>query len=122
MLENYQSKSKVRNSRNKAVVAKVSRNTSTPMKFHQKLLLLQPKFLNLRTYEDICLSEKQRAQLTAPVKAVDQCSFPSNTVTNPKEDLKGITTRSGTAYQGPTIPTSSPKVVELMKYAKINVN
>ncbi|GJV95901.1 reverse transcriptase domain-containing protein [Tanacetum coccineum] len=30
-------------------------------------------------------------------------SLPSNTVTNPKEDLKGITTRSGTAYQGPTI-------------------
>ncbi|GKB03497.1 hypothetical protein Tco_0831640 [Tanacetum coccineum] len=41
-----------------------------------------------------------------------QGSLPSNTVTNPKEDLKGITTRSGIAYQGPTIPTSSPKVVE----------
>ncbi|GJW57763.1 hypothetical protein Tco_0104494 [Tanacetum coccineum] len=41
-------------------------------------------------------------------------SLPSNTVTNPKEDLKGITTRSGVAYQGPTIPTSSSpsKVVE----------
>ncbi|GKA55981.1 reverse transcriptase domain-containing protein [Tanacetum coccineum] len=42
-------------------------------------------------------------------------SLPSNTVTNPKEDLKGITTRSGVAYQGPTIPTTSsspPKVVE----------
>ncbi|GJY10786.1 hypothetical protein Tco_0378971 [Tanacetum coccineum] len=40
-------------------------------------------------------------------------SLPSNTVTNPKEDLKGITTRSGVAYQGPTIPTtSSPRVVE----------
>nr|GEX59175.1 reverse transcriptase domain-containing protein [Tanacetum cinerariifolium] len=34
-------------------------------------------------------------------------TLPSNTVTNPKEDLKGITTRSGTAYQGPTIPTTS---------------
>nr|GFA27171.1 reverse transcriptase domain-containing protein [Tanacetum cinerariifolium] len=30
-----------------------------------------------------------------------------NTITNPKEDLKGITTRSGVAYQGPTIPTPS---------------
>ncbi|GKC21593.1 hypothetical protein Tco_1023743, partial [Tanacetum coccineum] len=39
-------------------------------------------------------------------------SLPSNTVTNPKEDLKGITTQSEVAYQGPTIPTSSPKVVE----------
>nr|GEW65016.1 DNA-directed DNA polymerase [Tanacetum cinerariifolium] len=34
-------------------------------------------------------------------------TLPSNTVTNPKEDLKGITTRSGIAYQGPTIPTQS---------------
>nr|GEY28759.1 reverse transcriptase domain-containing protein [Tanacetum cinerariifolium] len=42
-------------------------------------------------------------------------TLPSNTVTNPKEDLKGITTRSATAYQGPTISitsSSSPKVVE----------
>ncbi|GKF58630.1 hypothetical protein Tco_0172167, partial [Tanacetum coccineum] len=41
-----------------------------------------------------------------------QGSLPSNTVTNPKEYLKGITTRNGIAYQGPTIPTSFPKVVE----------
>nr|GFB82937.1 reverse transcriptase domain-containing protein [Tanacetum cinerariifolium] len=34
-------------------------------------------------------------------------TFPGNTITNPKEDLKGITTRSGTAYQGPTIPTTT---------------
>ncbi|GJX90419.1 reverse transcriptase domain-containing protein [Tanacetum coccineum] len=38
-------------------------------------------------------------------------SLPSNTITNPKEDLKGITTRSGVVYQGPTIPIT-PKVVE----------
>nr|GEV40201.1 reverse transcriptase domain-containing protein [Tanacetum cinerariifolium] len=34
-------------------------------------------------------------------------TLPDNTVTNPKEDLKGITTQSGVAYQGPTTPTSS---------------
>ncbi|GJX77872.1 hypothetical protein Tco_0324683 [Tanacetum coccineum] len=41
-------------------------------------------------------------------------TLPSNTITNPKVDLKGITTRSCVAYQGPTIPTTSspPKVVE----------
>nr|GEW24445.1 reverse transcriptase domain-containing protein [Tanacetum cinerariifolium] len=38
-------------------------------------------------------------------------TLPSNTITNPKEELKGITTRSGVAYQGPMIPTS-PKVVK----------
>nr|GFA18820.1 DNA-directed DNA polymerase [Tanacetum cinerariifolium] len=36
-----------------------------------------------------------------------QGTLPGNTVTNPKEDLKGITTRSGAAYQGPTTPTQS---------------
>nr|GEX32956.1 reverse transcriptase domain-containing protein [Tanacetum cinerariifolium] len=38
-------------------------------------------------------------------------TLPGNTITNPKKDLKGITTRSGFAYQGPTIPTPS-KVVK----------
>nr|GEX23453.1 reverse transcriptase domain-containing protein [Tanacetum cinerariifolium] len=33
--------------------------------------------------------------------------LPGNAITNPKEDLKGITTQSDVAYQGPTIPTSS---------------
>nr|GFA71218.1 reverse transcriptase domain-containing protein [Tanacetum cinerariifolium] len=38
-----------------------------------------------------------------------------NKITNPKEELKGITTRSETAYQGPTIPTTTsslPPIVE----------
>nr|GFA02959.1 hypothetical protein [Tanacetum cinerariifolium] len=42
-------------------------------------------------------------------------TLPGNKITNPKEELKGITTRSGTVYQGPTIPTiysSLPQVVE----------
>nr|GEZ44392.1 reverse transcriptase domain-containing protein [Tanacetum cinerariifolium] len=42
-------------------------------------------------------------------------TLPDNVITNPKEDLKGITTRSGTTYQGPTISTTSsslPPVVE----------
>nr|GEZ67288.1 retrovirus-related Pol polyprotein from transposon TNT 1-94 [Tanacetum cinerariifolium] len=42
-------------------------------------------------------------------------TLPSNNVTNSKEDLKGITTQSGIAYQGPTSPSTSsflPKVVE----------
>nr|GEX69607.1 reverse transcriptase domain-containing protein [Tanacetum cinerariifolium] len=41
----------------------------------------------------------------------NQWILPGNTITKPKEDLKGITTRSGVAYQGPTIPTPS-KVVK----------
>nr|GEU41018.1 reverse transcriptase domain-containing protein [Tanacetum cinerariifolium] len=42
-------------------------------------------------------------------------TLPGNTITNRKEDLKGITTHSRTTYQGPMIPTTSfslPKLVE----------
>ncbi|GKE52963.1 hypothetical protein Tco_1488119, partial [Tanacetum coccineum] len=42
-------------------------------------------------------------------------SLPSNTVANPRGDVKAITTRSGVAYDGPTIPPTSsslPKKVE----------
>ncbi|GKC20192.1 reverse transcriptase domain-containing protein [Tanacetum coccineum] len=42
-------------------------------------------------------------------------SLPSNTIANPRGDLKAITTRSGVSYDGPTIPPTSsplPKVVE----------
>ncbi|GJU30790.1 reverse transcriptase domain-containing protein [Tanacetum coccineum] len=38
-------------------------------------------------------------------------SLPSNTVANPRGDLKAITTRSGISYDGPPIPPF-PKVVE----------
>ncbi|GJS93699.1 reverse transcriptase domain-containing protein [Tanacetum coccineum] len=42
-------------------------------------------------------------------------SLPSNTISNPRGDLKAITTRSGVSYDGPTIPPTSsplPKEVE----------
>nr|GEU85441.1 reverse transcriptase domain-containing protein [Tanacetum cinerariifolium] len=41
-------------------------------------------------------------------------TLPSNTVPNPKGEMKAVTTRSGLAYEGPSIPTNSPleKVVE----------
>ncbi|GKF02500.1 hypothetical protein Tco_0029423 [Tanacetum coccineum] len=42
-------------------------------------------------------------------------SLPSNTVANPRRDLKAITTKSGISYDGPPIPppfSPFPKVVE----------
>nr|GEZ03949.1 reverse transcriptase domain-containing protein [Tanacetum cinerariifolium] len=41
-------------------------------------------------------------------------TLPSNTVPNPKGKMKVVTTRSGLAYEGPSIPANSPleKVVE----------
>ncbi|GJW54286.1 reverse transcriptase domain-containing protein [Tanacetum coccineum] len=65
----------------------------------------------------------------APVKAVEEicvtCSgphatastsgtLPSNTISNPKGEMKATTTRSGVAYEGPSIPTNpSPKKLSL---------
>ncbi|GKD48135.1 hypothetical protein Tco_1277111 [Tanacetum coccineum] len=44
-------------------------------------------------------------------------TLPSNTITNPKEDLKGITTQSGVAYQGPAIPSTSSSPPKVMNRA-----
>ncbi|GJY84811.1 hypothetical protein Tco_0498837 [Tanacetum coccineum] len=164
-----ESKSKVRNSRNKPVVAKVSSSTSTPgispdvaeLKDMVKALLLDKKSQAPTTTDPVIQPPAYQAlapqihgvskeDFQAYVKANDAVmrnmqtqgqnmqnqltnltdmlskfvtsntastsgsgTLPSNTVTNPKEDLKGITTRSGAAYKGPTIPTtSSPKVME----------
>nr|GEX39992.1 reverse transcriptase domain-containing protein [Tanacetum cinerariifolium] len=112
------SKSKVRQTRAKAVIAKVSTSSSTPaissevseLKDMVRALLLDKKNQS---------SAPAPSSTPAPVKAIEpNCvtcggsgTLPSNTITNPKEDLKGITTRNGAAYQGPTIPTQS-KVVK----------
>ncbi|GJV28383.1 hypothetical protein Tco_1384831 [Tanacetum coccineum] len=65
------------------------------------------KFINLR------LVNHRFTKLTLIKLPLHKCKVLSSTITNPKEDLKGITTRSGVVYQGPMIPTtSSPKVVE----------
>nr|GFC13982.1 reverse transcriptase domain-containing protein [Tanacetum cinerariifolium] len=54
-------------------------------------------------------------------KPIGSGTLLSNTITNPKEDLKGITTRSGVAYQGPTIPTLSKVVKQGIELTKDQV-
>nr|GFA32451.1 reverse transcriptase domain-containing protein [Tanacetum cinerariifolium] len=96
----------------KHVVSKVNSNSSTPavssdvaeLKDMVRALLLEKK----NQY-----SAQTSSHTPASIKAIEpNCvtcggsgTLPSNIVTNPKEDLNGITTRSGVAYQGPTIPT-----------------
>nr|GFB69812.1 reverse transcriptase domain-containing protein [Tanacetum cinerariifolium] len=83
------------NSSNELVMVKTRLQLIKPLVI--KLWFIKPRFLNLNTASSSGLG-----------------TLPCNTITNPKEDLKSITTRSGIAYKGPTIPTtsSSPKVVE----------
>ncbi|GJY48037.1 reverse transcriptase domain-containing protein [Tanacetum coccineum] len=145
------SKSKVRNSRNNPVVAKVSTINSTPG--------ISPDVAEFKDMvKALLLDKKNQSQAPATVKAVEEncvtyggahsyrncpatdgnvyrdniqeyvsqaavanfnqgntSSLPSNTVANPKSDLKAITTRSGISYNGtqvPPPPSSLPKVVE----------
>nr|GEU63007.1 reverse transcriptase domain-containing protein [Tanacetum cinerariifolium] len=48
-------------------------------------------------------------------------TLPSNTITNPKEDLKGITIRSDVSYQGPPIPTQSKVMKQRTEVTKEQV-
>nr|GEW81021.1 reverse transcriptase domain-containing protein [Tanacetum cinerariifolium] len=78
----------------KAEMAEINKNL---------MRVLQPLLAKLRTY-----------MLREPTKVGSETLL-GNTITNLNEDLKGITTRSVTEYQGPTIPTTSsslPQVVE----------
>nr|GEV74007.1 DNA-directed DNA polymerase [Tanacetum cinerariifolium] len=127
-LKIIESKSKVRQSRTKAVVAKVSTSSSTPAVSSEVVELkdmVRALLLNKKNQS----SAPASSSTPAPVKAIEpSCvtcgglgTLPSNTITNPKEDLKGITTRSGVAYQGPPIPTPSKVVKQRTKVTKDQV-
>nr|GFA39066.1 reverse transcriptase domain-containing protein [Tanacetum cinerariifolium] len=111
-LKIIESKSKVRQSRAKAVIAKVGTSSSTPV--------ISSNVAKLKDMVKALLLDRKNqspaptpSTTPAPVKAVEaNCvtcggTLPGNTVTNPKEELKGITTRSGVAYQGPKTPSPS---------------
>ncbi|GJZ45888.1 hypothetical protein Tco_0593484 [Tanacetum coccineum] len=139
-LKIIESKSKVRQSRSKAIVSKVSTSSSTPA--------VSSDVAELKDMvRALILDKKNQTPAPAPVKAVEQScvtcggghsyqncpatndyrdniqeyvsqaaaytastlgsgSLPSNTIANPKGDVKAITTRSGVSYNGPQ--TSSP--------------
>nr|GEW86643.1 reverse transcriptase domain-containing protein [Tanacetum cinerariifolium] len=108
-LKIIESKSKVRQSRAKAVVAKVSTISSTPA-ISSEVSELKDMVRALLLDKKNQFSVPASSATPAPVIAIEpNCSgtLPSNTITNFKEDLKGMTTRSGAAYQGPSIPTPS---------------
>nr|GEV22864.1 reverse transcriptase domain-containing protein [Tanacetum cinerariifolium] len=158
-----ESKSKVRYSRKKPVVAKVSMNTSTSgispdvveLKDMVKALLLDKKSQNQAPAYQAPAPQTQgvsKENFSAYIKDNDAVTrnmqtqgqnmqnqltnltelltkfvnsnsastsslgtLPSNTIANPRSDLKAITTRSGVSYDGPQIlppPSFLPKVVE----------
>nr|GEX29057.1 reverse transcriptase domain-containing protein [Tanacetum cinerariifolium] len=130
-----ESKSKVHYSRSNPVVAKVSTNTSTSG--------ISPDVAKLKDMvKALLLDKKSQNQSPAPVKVVEEScvtcgvnynqgnisyrppmiastsrlgTLHSNTIANPRSDLKVITTQSGVSYDGPQIlppPSFLPKVVK----------
>ncbi|GKB03235.1 hypothetical protein Tco_0831324 [Tanacetum coccineum] len=99
-----ENKSKVQTSRNKPQVLNAS-GSSTQDAHNLK-----------RDQEAINqLVQTQIGQLTKALQERPQGVLPSNTVPNPREDLKVITTRSGVTLAGPSVPPpplSSFKEVE----------
>nr|GFB62988.1 reverse transcriptase domain-containing protein [Tanacetum cinerariifolium] len=114
-LKIIESKSKVHQSRAEAVVTKVGTSSSTPA--------ISSDVAKIKDMVKVLLLEKKNqspaptpSTTPAPVKAVTKlCTLPGNTVTNPKEELKGITTRSGVAYQGPKTLSPSKQGTKLTK-------
>ncbi|GJZ91762.1 reverse transcriptase domain-containing protein [Tanacetum coccineum] len=120
-------KSKVRYSRNKSNVSRM--NTTSSSKTDERIDKLADQ---ISTLVEIV---SKKVVTPATVKAVEEsyvicgnahaCGFfqnqastsgtlLSNTIPNPKGEMKAITTRSGVAYEGPLIPTkpSLKKIVE----------
>nr|GEX13980.1 reverse transcriptase domain-containing protein [Tanacetum cinerariifolium] len=111
-----------------SVVAKVSTSSSTQA-ISSEVVKLKDMVRALLLDKKNQSSAPAHSSTPAPVKAVEpNCvtcgglgTFPSNTITNPKEELKGITTRSGVSYQGPIIPTPSKVVKQGTKVTKDQV-
>nr|GEV82395.1 DNA-directed DNA polymerase [Tanacetum cinerariifolium] len=62
------------------------------------------------TYNQVAPQNRASNYMAPPGFAPVQNSQNSNTILNPKGEMKAITTRSGVAYEGPSIPTNpSPK-------------
>nr|GFC42100.1 hypothetical protein [Tanacetum cinerariifolium] len=100
-LKIIESKSEVRQTQAKAVVSKVSTSSSTPA-ISSDVAELKDMVRALLLDKENQSSAPASSSTLAPVKAVElNCvtcgTLPSNTITNPKEDVMGITTRSGAA-------------------------
>nr|GEV95319.1 reverse transcriptase domain-containing protein [Tanacetum cinerariifolium] len=108
-------KSKVRYSRNRPNVSRMNTNfRENTSKTDDRIDKLADQ---ISTLVDIFA---KKVITPASVKAVEEScnqsstlgTLSSNTISNPKGEMKAITTRSGVAYEGPSIPTNpSPKKV-----------
>nr|GEY83282.1 reverse transcriptase domain-containing protein [Tanacetum cinerariifolium] len=115
-LKIIESKSKVHQSRAKAIIAKTQSVSTTDFESYVKannavLRNMQNQGQNLQIQMANLTDMLSKLVSSNTASSSRSGTLHSNTITNPKEDLKSITTRSSVSYQGPRIPTSS-KVVK----------
>nr|GEV42849.1 DNA-directed DNA polymerase [Tanacetum cinerariifolium] len=103
----------------KAEMAEISKNLMKVLQINQQVKAVAHNFETYggpHSYNDCpaTVGQTQNVYATGAYNQGGLGTLTSNTITNLKEDLKGITTRSGNTYKGPTIPTTSSlsKVVE----------
>nr|GEV80788.1 DNA-directed DNA polymerase [Tanacetum cinerariifolium] len=104
----------------KAKMAEINENLMKPPLAKLRTYMLQEPIIKVTNMTSLTNSNLELTNMFGQFTKMNTASssgsrtLPSNTVTNLKEDLKGITTQSGNAYKGPMIPTTSspPKVVE----------
>nr|GEW86433.1 DNA-directed DNA polymerase [Tanacetum cinerariifolium] len=102
----------------KAEMAEINKNLMKVLQINQQVKVVTPSCETCGgpySYNDCPATVGQTKNVHAAGAYQGSGTLLSNIISNPKEDLMGITTRSGNAYQGPTIPTtfsSLPKVVE----------
>nr|GEZ09489.1 reverse transcriptase domain-containing protein [Tanacetum cinerariifolium] len=105
----------------KAEMAEINKNLMRVLQVNQQVKAVTPNYETCGGPHSIsvCPATVGNTQNVYAAGAY-QGTLLSNTITYPKEDLKGITTRRGTAYPGPTIPTtsSSPVVKSKTKATK----
>ncbi|GKD26145.1 reverse transcriptase domain-containing protein, partial [Tanacetum coccineum] len=109
-----ESKSKVHNSRNKPVVAKVSTSNYTPD--------ISPDVVELKDMvKALILDKKNQSQVPATVKAVEEScvtcggsgTLPSNTVTNPKMDVNKSNGHLGPPANNRSTRDVQPTVIQI---------
>nr|GEU98673.1 hypothetical protein [Tanacetum cinerariifolium] len=123
-----ENKSKVRTSRNKPIISKLNTTTSSTSPSSDITALtkiIKELVLNVKATQQATMKSTEEIFVTCgrphptmsvlpPVATLLMLVQP-NTVANSRGDLKAITTRSGVAYEGPSIPPTSfslPKEVE----------
>nr|GEX65164.1 reverse transcriptase domain-containing protein [Tanacetum cinerariifolium] len=75
----------------------------------------QPQFMTATEFTNYMKANDSILKNINTASSSGSKTLSSNTITNPEEDLYGITTRSGNAYQRPTIPTTSSFLPQVVK-------